>query len=197
MLEDGARAAAGGAFKQALARRAVVSAIAISIAGSVCGQASAKPGDELCRQLTAFETAPFEKGGDAKPLRRSVEFRWPQNWLTGGMWGCRNTKGAAAKSFCAYLVDHTNQEFPVGLPFSILSCYGYVFPPPWGGNWDDWTANIRLRGHQSDRNLILEVYFPDRSAKRAVRISAVPYDASSDDKEPLALRDTAPLPGAP
>jgi hypothetical protein len=160
----------------------------------VVAQAKGSSKDDLCGRLRAFEAAPFEVGSDGQPIRRFVEFQWSDSWLTGGTWGCRHTPDAVARSFCSYLIDNTNQEFSVALPWRVLKCHGYVFPS-YSTDWNNWTADIVLRGSRDDRSLDLDVYLIHGSVDAAVRISAIPLRPSRDDREPPSLKSTPPVSG--
>jgi hypothetical protein len=155
--------------------------------------AASPPKDGLCEQLKLFEAAPLSTGGDAKPMRRFVEFQWTGNWLVGDPWGCVHTPDAMAKSFCAYLVGHTNQEFPNDLPIRVLRCHGYVFPGR-GRAWSEWTSYIELAA-DDERSTDMDVHIIPGTVAAAVRISAVPWSwkASNDDKAPPALDRTPPI----
>jgi hypothetical protein len=167
----------------------LIRGVALMVAVPTFAQAGAALDGEFCGRLKAFEAATFSLGRDHLPIRHFVEFQWSDSWLTGGAWGCRHSTDTGAKSFCSYLVDHTNQEFPVGLPVQVLKCHGYVFPS-YSTDWRDWTADIRLPVSAKDRSVNLEIYLIHGSVDAAARISVVPDMPSGDDKEPPPLRST-------
>lgn len=166
------------------------------MASTLAGAAQAASGDDICRQLQAFETAPFAKGADGKSIRRSVTFRWIGPWMIDAAWRCdRDQADSAAVKLCAYLMDNTSIEFRNNLPMRVMRCYGYRFPKYAAYDWHDWAGSFTLHPPGSDRELELEVDLDSRlDPDAAVRISALPdnADRSKDDADPPPLAPDAP-----
>jgi hypothetical protein len=161
-----------------------VGAFAASIGSSV--PAAAATVDPLCQVLRHFEVA---TNGTQAHERRWIEFHWgfDADPNTLWSWGCRHSAHASATATCAWLKDHTNQEFTMQLPMGVMRCYGYRFPRYADYDWDGMLGTITLRGHRG-RRLILDLNYRDlphgESAMRlAIEESGVSYEP--DEQEPI------------
>ena len=150
--------------------------------------------DELCARLRAFQTAPFDKDAEGKPLRRAIELHWIGAWMdfdNGFGKQCRYGGTAPGKALCTWLPEHTSTEFPANLPMGILRCYGWVIPEYanfWHVQKGSFEINTDAKGNRlddSDRYLELEIDMRARKkAHTAIRLSVVPRDEKYLDPQP-------------
>jgi len=172
---------------QGLSSRPRIVLLTLAIAGWA-SHVGASERDGICAQLRVFEAAPFKLGGDGKPVRRWVAFEWKGHFPGEYEDICHHSADMAEKALCGYLILNTNQEFRAELPIRVLRCYGYAFPQFAQYDWAVSKAQFRLRGRMDDRRFLLNVEsFPGEGADSAVWVSAVPENASKDDRDPPPL----------
>jgi hypothetical protein len=150
--------------------------------------------NEFCNQIYAFQTAPFEKDSEGKPLRRAIEFHWIGFWMDfehGFGTECQNGGTAPGKALCNWLPENTSREFPSTLPLDILSCYGWKIPGH-TSDFDIRKATLKIStdkdGNElenSDRYLQLEIDMQARKrGDMAIRLSVIPWDEKFLNPQP-------------
>lgn len=176
------------------ATRIALALAALLIAGAAKPQ---PPKDELCTQLSRYESAPFALDKDGKPTRRAIEYHWISG-LAGvegdTAWFCRASTGdTPSQTFCDWLFDsNVSVDFPTDLPFRILACRGYTWPQG-PKRWSTWLSTITLESEFDDRRLDLTIDIRTRESRHeALRLTIIPH---GDFTKPTPLIDdtTNPL----
>jgi hypothetical protein len=158
---------------------------------SLVGYSSAALASEgLCAKIRTFETAPAATTDNLKD-RRWVEFHWGFDKDALWSWGCRHSVHQVSGETCSWLAGHTNQEFAMILPQSIMECYGYRLPKFASYDWNDIVGTIKLRG-AGERRLILELNYRDLpNGEVAMRLAV---EGSGVEYEPDQLPSILPMP---
>ena len=169
-----------------VAARASVVCIASVLAGCASARVQGPAADDdLCTRILAFQSAPFEKDAEGKPIRRAIELHWVGLWLDfdhGFGKQCRDGNTIPGKALCAWLPDHTSTEFPETVPMNILRCYGWKIPA-YANDWNVRVGSFQIdtdeNGSQlgnSDRYLRLEIDMqPRKVGHTAIRLSVIPW----------------------
>jgi hypothetical protein len=150
--------------------------------------------DTLCDVIHRFEAAAPEKS-DNPQERRWIEFHWGFDHSGNAFWswGCKHSTQSIAGRTCTWLNGHTNQEFAMMFPQSVMACYGYTFPKFALYDWSNIAGTIKLRGHKGN-SLILDLNFRDLPRGEVAMRLAV--ESPTGNYEPEDLPPIMPMPAA-